>query len=110
MPAEIAEMVDRLAWHYPRTARPAAARRSIAEDWIADLAHLPADIIDAACASWRRAPNVFAPTPGHLLALATPILDARRFWARLAAQLAGEAERGETTETAPQRYPREDRA
>jgi hypothetical protein len=66
-PGEIAEMIDRLAWHYPRTARPAAARRSIAEDWIADLAHLPADIIDAACAAWRRAPNDYAPTPGTSL-------------------------------------------
>jgi hypothetical protein len=109
-PGEIAEMIDRLAWHYPRTARPAAARRTIAEDWIADLAHLPADIIDAACAAWRRAPNDFAPTPGHLLALATPILEARRFWARLAAQLAAEPGRGETGEPAPQRYQREDRA
>lgn len=103
-------MVDRLAWHYPRTARPAAARRSVAEDWLADLAHLPADIIDAACAAWRRAPHDYAPTPGHLLALATPILEARRFWARLATQLAAEAEPGGATQSVPQRHMKEDRA
>jgi hypothetical protein len=88
-------MVDRLAWHYPRTARPANARRAVAEDWLADLAHLPADIIDAACAAWRRAPNIYAPTPGQLLAIANPILEARRFWARHAAQLAAEGEPGD---------------
>lgn len=109
-PSEIAEMVDRLAWHYPRTTRPAAARRSVAEDWLADLAHLPADIIDAACAAWRRAPHDYAPTPGHLLALATPILEARRFWARLAAQLVTEAGHGDAAQPAPQRHPKEDRA
>ena len=109
-PSEIAEMVDRLAWHYPRTARPEKARRAVAEDWLSDLAHLPADIIDAACAAWRRAPNDYAPTPGHLLALATPILEARRFWARLAAQLAAEAGNAQAVEPTPQRHPKEDRA
>jgi hypothetical protein len=109
-PSEIADMVDRLAWHHPRTARPENARRAVAEDWLADLAHRPADIIDAACAAWRRAPNVYAPTPRHLLALATPILEARRFLSRLATQLAAEAGPGKVAEPAPQRHPREDRA
>lgn len=82
-------MIDALGWHYPQAARPSAARASLASDWLRDLGHLPADILDAACTAWRRAPNSYAPTPGHLLALAEPILHTRQFWAKRAAQLAG---------------------
>tara|TARA_R110002073_G_scaffold303806_1_gene472266 strand:+ start:4355 stop:4861 length:507 start_codon:yes stop_codon:yes gene_type:complete len=77
-PNEIAQLIRRLAWHYPQPPRLAAAQRAIAEDWLADMAHLPADIIDAACAQWRRAANEYAPTPGQLLALANPIWEQRR--------------------------------
>lgn len=88
-PAEIAKMIEELAWHYPRQERPDPARQTVARDWLRDLGHLPADIIDAACTAWRRAPNQFAPTPGHILALAEPILHTRQFWARRAAELSG---------------------
>ena len=67
-------------------------RAGIAEDWLEDLAHLPEDVIDAACAGWRRAENKFAPTPGHLLAIANPILVVRRFLAQQGAVIAGQRE------------------
>lgn len=86
-PNDIAEMIRRLAWHYPQPPRTAQAQRAIAEDWLADLAHLPADIIDAACSQWRRAPNVYAPNPGQLLALADPIWRHRRALAERAERL-----------------------
>lgn len=72
-PNDTAEMIRRLAWHYPQPPRTAQAQRAIAEDWLADLAHLPADIIEAACCEWRRAPNAYAPNPGQFLVLADPI-------------------------------------
>lgn len=83
-PAEIGRMVNGLLWHYPRPDRPEAAEESVVLDWVRDLAHLPVDIIDAACTAWRRAPNSYAPTPGHLLEIARPILVARQFWHRMA--------------------------
>ncbi|MCL5779206.1 hypothetical protein M1105_19775 [Limibaculum sp. FT325] len=98
-------MIEALGWHYPQAARPAAARASLASDWLRDLGHLPADILDAACTAWRRAPNTYAPTPGHLLALAEPILHTRQFWAKRAAEIAGLPE--PTTATHP---PRKDQA
>jgi len=82
-PAEIGRMIEALVWHYPHTPRPEHALESVAGDWIRDLGHLPADIIDAACTAWRRAPNAFAPSPGHLLEIANPIMSQREFWRRL---------------------------
>jgi hypothetical protein len=86
-PTEIAALIEDLAWHYPRQDRPDGARKSLARDWLRDVGHLPADIIDAACTAWRRDANSFAPTPGHILTLAAPILQSRKFWAKLAADL-----------------------
>jgi hypothetical protein len=91
-PSEIASLIEDLAWHYPRQDRPDGARKSLARDWLRDVGHLPADIIDAACTAWRRDANSFAPTPGHILTLAAPILQARKFWARLATDLSGATE------------------
>ncbi|WP_299129441.1 hypothetical protein [uncultured Amaricoccus sp.] len=88
-PQQIAGLIEELVWHYPNPDRPDAARRALAKDWLRDLGHLPEDILEAACTAWRRAPNVFAPTPGQLLALANPIFETRRFWARRATELAG---------------------
>lgn len=83
-PVEIGRLIDGLLWHYPRPERPEEAEESVVLDWVRDLGHLPADIIDAACTAWRRAPNSYAPTPGHLLEIARPILAARQFWHRMA--------------------------
>lgn len=104
-PKQIVGLIEELVWHYPNPDRPDAARRALAKDWLRDLGHLPEDILNAACTAWRRAPNVFAPTPGQLLALANPIFDTRRFWARRAVKLAGDAEPA-TAST----QPRKDRA
>ncbi|MBW7057524.1 hypothetical protein KY389_12610 [Paracoccus bogoriensis] len=86
-PERIAQLVTRLIGHYPQQPLPEDVRKGVAEDWLEDLGHLPEDIIDAACAGWRRAENKFAPTPGHLLAIANPIFASRRFMAQHAAQL-----------------------
>lgn len=91
-PQQIAGLIEELVWHYPNPERPDAARHALAKDWLRDLGHLPEDILGAACTAWRRAPNVFAPTPGQLLALANPIFETRRFWARRAVELAGGTE------------------
>lgn len=85
-PAAIGRMIEALIWHYPHQPRPDHALESIAADWVRDLGHLPADIIDAACTAWRRSTNQFAPTPGHLLEVASPIMAQREFWHRLAGQ------------------------
>ena len=82
-------MITRLIGHYPQHTLADDIRAGIAEDWLEDLAHLPEDVIDAACAGWRRAENKFAPTPGQLLAIANPIVTIRRFLAQQGAQITG---------------------
>lgn len=93
-PERAANLITRLIGHYPQQPLPEEVRKAVAEDWLEDLAHLPEDIIDAACAGWRRAENRFAPTPGHILAIANPILASRRFLAHHAAQMTGLPEPG----------------
>ena len=88
-PARAAQLITRLIGHYPQQAIADDIRAGIAEDWLEDLAHLPEDVIDAACAGWRRAENKFAPTPGQFLAIANPIVTIRRFLAHQGAQIAG---------------------
>jgi hypothetical protein len=107
---EIASLIEQLAWHYPRPDRTEAARKSVSRDWLRDLGHLPADIVDAACTAWRRAPNGFAPTPGHILALANPIFEMRGFWARHAAQLATDGEPSDAAQASAPRLAGKDRA
>ena len=91
-PARAAQLITRLIGHYPQQVLGDDIRAGLAEDWLEDLAHLPEDIIDAACAGWRRGENKFAPTPGHLLALANPILVVRRFLAQQGALITGQPE------------------
>lgn len=44
-----------------------------------DLSHIPPDILDEACAAYRRDPEArYFPRPGQLLAIAEPILAERR--------------------------------
>ena len=88
-PARAAQLITRLIGHYPQQAMADDIRAGIAEDWLEDLAHLPEDVIDAACAGWRRAENKFAPTPGQFLAIANPIVTIRRFLAQQGAQITG---------------------
>lgn len=86
-PAEIGRLLEALMLHYPVVHRTPEAAASIAADWLRDLGHLPRDIVDAACTAWRRGQNAYAPTPGHLLALADPILVARRHLHSMAVRL-----------------------
>jgi len=86
-PARAAQLITRLIGHYPQQALADDIRAGIAEDLLEDLAHLPEDVIDAACAGWRRAENKFAPTPGQVLAIANPIVTIRRFLAQQGARI-----------------------
>ena len=88
-PARAAQLITRLIGHYPQQAQSDDIRAGIAEDWLEDLAHLPEDVIDAACTGWRRAENKFAPTPGQLLAIANPIVTIRKFLAQQGALISG---------------------
>ena len=83
---EIRDAVLGLLSHYPTRAMSTTERVSVARDWLTDLAVVPTDIIAAACQEWRRRPNAFAPTPGHLLELIGPALAARRFQHRMASE------------------------
>lgn len=94
-PETIGRLIEALMWHYPAPPRSEEAAASVAADWLRDLRHLPEDIVDAACAGWRRGQHAFAPSPGHLLAIADPILAARRNLLMMVARLiapAGPAE------------------
>ncbi|WP_324410825.1 DUF6545 domain-containing protein [Amaricoccus sp.] len=83
---EIRDAMLGLLSHYPTRAMSTSERASVARDWLTDLAAVPADIIAAACQEWRRRPNAFAPTPGHLLEPIGPVLAARRFQHRMASE------------------------
>lgn len=83
---EIRDAVLGLLSHYPTRAMSTTERVSVARDWLTDLAVVPTDIIAAACQEWRRRPNAFAPTPGHLLELIGPVLAVRRFQHRMASE------------------------
>lgn len=101
-PAEIGRMLEALMYHYPAVPRLPEAAASIAADWLRDLGHLPADIVDAACTAWRRGQNAYAPTPGHLLSLADPILISRRHLHSMSARiLALEGARNEVRNVPP---------
>lgn len=78
-PARIVDLVGALFLHYPPRSLSDKAAASVALDWIADLGALPDDIVEAACVAWRRGQNPYAPTPGHLLEIARPILTMRTF-------------------------------
>lgn len=84
LPADAARMIWALFCCYAPRRQGRAAELAVARQWLADLAEYPDDIIDAACTEWRRGQEPFAPRPGEWLALARPILEARRAWARRA--------------------------
>jgi hypothetical protein len=86
-PVVLGALLQALMWHYPAVQRSPEAAESIAADWLRDLGHLPADIVDAACCGWRRGQNAYAPSPGHLLAIGDPILTARRHLLAMAERL-----------------------
>jgi hypothetical protein len=78
-PGRIVDMVGALFLHYPARSLSDKAAASVATDWIADLGAMPDDIVEAACVTWRRGQNQYAPTPGHLLEIARPIQTMRTF-------------------------------
>lgn len=82
---EVREVMVSLLSHYPSRRMSAPERASVAGDWLVDLSKVPADIIAAACQEWRRGTNTYAPNPGQLLALITPVVEARRLRRRIAA-------------------------
>lgn len=77
-PVLIAPTLERLFAHYPVTDLSEASHRTRWRDWLDDFADVPADVLEAACRDWRRSPERFAPSPGQLLALAKPYLDAQQ--------------------------------
>lgn len=83
---QIGEHVSAVMLHYPPRALTPKERQLVARDWISDFGNVPSDIAQAACQQWRRSPNTYAPTPGHLLDLAKPPLETRRWWLRFATE------------------------
>lgn len=84
---EIAGHIERLTVHYWAKVLDDNAMRLYVQDWLADVGHLPADILAAACARWRQGDKAFMPTPGQLLALAAPIHSFRAALHKRAADL-----------------------
>ncbi|WP_068316567.1 hypothetical protein [Aliiruegeria sabulilitoris] len=81
--SELRQAVTGLLNHYPARPLSENAAAAVLEDWITDLRSYPADIILAACQQWRREPNTFAPTPGHIIELAEPIMRVRQLYLRM---------------------------
>lgn len=79
---QIAGHIEALSCFHPRPARNDAEAAMWVNGWLADLAHIPDDVLDAACVTWRRNDNAFMPKPGQLLAIAEPIIKYREALAR----------------------------
>lgn len=78
-PDYVATALLRLQAHYWRPEFTPAQARELYEDFMDDLGHIPPDILDEACAAYRRDPDArFFPRPGQLLAIAEPLLAERR--------------------------------
>lgn len=78
-PDYVATALLRLQGHYWRPDFSPAQARELYEDFMDDLGHIPPDILDEACAAYRRDPEArFFPRPGQLLAIAEPLLAERR--------------------------------
>lgn len=89
-PKEIGLSLVRLFSHYPpRNDLPAGLSDQRMGDWFNDLAEYPADVLEAACAAWRRSKERFAPSPGQLIAKANEIFASRRAYRDRAARVLG---------------------
>ena len=78
-PDYVATALLRLQGHYWRPDFSPAQARELYEDFMDDLGHIPPDILDEACAAYRRDPEArYFPRPGQLLAIAEPLLAERR--------------------------------
>jgi len=78
-PEYVATALLRLQAHYWRPEFTPAQARELYADFMDDLGHIPPDILDEACAAYRRDPEArFFPRPGQLLAIAEPLLAERR--------------------------------
>ena len=78
-PDHVATALLRLQGHYWRPDFSPAQARALYEDFMDDLGHIPPDILDEACTTYRRDPEArFFPRPGQLLAIAEPLLAERR--------------------------------
>jgi hypothetical protein len=73
-----AALLAKLFIHYPRAEMAQGLNDERMRDWIQDLREYPADVVEAAAASWRRSKERFAPSPGQFIAKAEPIFAARR--------------------------------
>lgn len=82
-PADIREALGALVLHYPARPLEKDQRASVLADWMLDLGRYPADIVFSACQHWRRSPNQFAPTPGHLIEFCEPVIKCRKFYHRM---------------------------
>lgn len=83
-------MIEALATHHPMRDMDRASSEIWARDWLADLADVPLDILEAACAEWRRNASPWMPKPGQLLAIITPILNHRKALKRRATAIVAE--------------------
>lgn len=82
---------ERLANHFPHLRRTAREHELAIEDWLDDLAEMPADLVREACRLWRMSEAEFFPTPGQLRAQVQPILVHRQALARRATAFLEEA-------------------
>lgn len=70
--------IGKLLSHYPPSAGSAVMDKLWWSDWIEDLEGVPADLIEAGCALWRRSAERWAPTPGQFLETIKPMMSMRQ--------------------------------
>lgn len=88
-PGEAAALLLRLFAHYPQPNLKIGghdASELIMDDWLSDVADVPADILAEACAAWRRSRANWRPTPGQLLDKIAGPLEMRKAYRRRAAE------------------------
>ena len=82
MPQTLA-ILARLAAHFPVASRSEAQWRLILQDYASDLEDMPADIIEAGCAAYRRAGKWWPKSAELLEHMTGPLLERRRQRKRL---------------------------
>jgi hypothetical protein len=86
-PTQIAEELVVLFSFYPAQKLPESVGDAKLKLWLNDLRELPYDVLKAACATWRRSTEKFAPSPGQLLSTVDPIMSIRRGYYRRVASV-----------------------
>jgi hypothetical protein len=86
-PKVILEEVEALIAFYPSRPQSEDVVARMGSKWVRCLGHLPEDVLKTACGLYLKSTARQAPTPGLILEIAQPVVDARLFLSRQVGRL-----------------------